>query len=74
MGVANLTLKFPLDSKIDFIWKMNRWNWPIFCMLVQIHVNKSCLKSFGVTMVKNGCSQPGDGILKLAYLKNELME
>ena len=37
-------------------------------MLVQthaIHANKSCLEIFGVAMVKNRCSQPGDVILKL---------
>ena len=34
-------------------------------MLVQIHANKSFLKLFGVAMVKNGCGQFGDEIIKL---------
>ena len=28
-----------LDSKTDYISKMNKWNKPIFCMLVQIQEN-----------------------------------
>ena len=43
-------------------------------MLVQIHANKSCLKILGVAMVKNGCGQPNDRILKLTVFQNELME
>ena len=34
---------------------------------------KQWLKIFGISMVKNGCDQSGQGILKF-FLKNEQME
>ena len=34
-------------------------------MLIQIHANKSCLKLFGVGMLKNVFGQFGKGTLKL---------
>ena len=49
------------DSKIDSIWRMNKWNNLIFGMLMQI---------YWMGMVKNGCGQSGHGTLKLTVSQN----
>ena len=63
------------SQKLKVDWKFLGWTWSkmgvvnlvsrLFCMLVQIRANKSCLKIFGVVMIKYGCGYPGDDILKL---------
>ena len=34
-----------MDSKIDCIWRMNKWNKMIFCMLIQIHKDEKPIKT-----------------------------
>ena len=34
-------------------------------MLVQIHASKSCFNIYGLGILENGCSQSGEGTLKL---------
>ena len=53
------------SSKSNCIWRRNRWNKLILCMLIQIHKIKCWSNIFWVGMVKNGCGQSGHGNLKL---------
>ena len=54
-----------LDSKIDYILRMNRWNYWFFACWYKFMLIKRWLNNFWVGMIKNGCSQSGDGSLKL---------
>ena len=54
-----------LDSKIDCISRMNRWNNWYFACWYRFTKTKSWSKNFWVGMVKNGCEQSGHRILKL---------
>ena len=48
------------DFKIDCIWRMDRWNKMIFCMLIRFLNLKADQKCLG------WCGQSGHGTLKLA--------
>ena len=45
MGMVSLVM-ISLDSEIDFISRMSRWNEQIFCMLVQIQESQKLFKLF----------------------------
>ena len=53
------------DFLINHISRTNHWNNLIFCMLIQIHINKSWSINCWVGMIKNRCSQYGHMTLKL---------
>ena len=53
-----------LDSKIDSIWRMNKWNNLIFCMLVQMQEGLKLIQSF----LSVPC-QDGSGFLVYETLK-----
>ena len=55
-----------LDSKIECYLKNGQMKLTNFFHVgTNLYKLKSCLKIFGVGMVKNGCGQSGDGSLKL---------
>ena len=54
------------DSRIFCISRMNAWNKAIFSCWYKFEEAKSYVNNFLVGVVKNGHSQSGHGILKLA--------
>ena len=53
-----------LDSKVDCVSRKNWLDWFFACCYNSQQIRR-WLKFLGVSMVKNGCCQSGDGTLKL---------
>ena len=58
-------------SESDCIWRMNRWNKLIVCILIQIYKNQKLIKNIlrGHGMVKNGYGQSSHSTLKLHLME-----
>ena len=64
--VSEIWTKIFSAYQITGFCNQHQWNSLIFCMSIQIHTN---LKTFVVSVVRNGCGQSGHAILKLAVSK-----